>query len=384
MKKALVVSALCSFAITFLKNDIRILQEMGYEVHVAANGNSYGIEHYTAAFRDQCGAEFHHVNFSSSNPLAKGSLKVYRQLKKMIRDGGYDLIHCHTPIAGIWARLAARGARKKGAKVIYTTHGFSFHRGSSKKSWLVYHTVEKAMARYSDAIITINSEDFSVAQKMPCKKAYHINGVGCDTSRYTECEIDREEYRASLGLSPQDFLVLDVGELSDRKNHGTVIDAVASLKDPDIVLFICGKTVADNLTYQALQAQAEASGARVEFLGHRADIPQLCRCADMGVLASKREGLGLSGVEMLASGLPLVTSNVQGIMDYMIEGETGYTYSPMDTRGFAEGIRRLKADPALRDSMREACVRSALRFDNSVSHAQMRSIYGEILGESNS
>lgn len=227
------------------------------------------------------------------------------------------------------------------------------------------------MSALCDAIITINSEDYETANKMWCKRVFHINGVGCDTEKYRDIQIDRDAYRASLGVKPGQIMVLDVGELSPRKNHKTVIDALARLNDRNVVLVICGKAISGSGTYEGLKKAAEEGQVNVVFAGHRLDIPMLCQCADFGVLASTREGLGMAGIEMMASGLPLVTSNVHGSKDYMTDGKTGFMCSPYDIDGFAAGIQKL-CDPELRKEFRNNCIKSAADFDTSVSVAQMK------------
>lgn len=115
--------------------------------------------------------------------------------------------------------------------MVYTTHGLTFPKGSSLKTKIVYGSVEWFCSWMTDGIITINWEDYAQMKKMRCKNVYHINGVGVDTSRYHECQIDRETYRKSLGLSENDIAILEVGELSTRKNHKVIIDALEKLAD---------------------------------------------------------------------------------------------------------------------------------------------------------
>ncbi len=242
----------------------------------------------------------------------------------------------------------------------------------------MYYTIEKAMSALCDGIVTINSEDYETAKRMWCKKVFHINGVGCDTAKYRDVEVDRDVYRQALGIASKQIMILDIGELSPRKNHKTVINAVAKLNNENIVLVICGKAISGSGTFESLKEAAENGHANVVFAGHRLDIPNLCQCADFGVLASTREGLGMAGIEMMSAGLPLVTSNVHGIKDYMSDGKTGFMCNPYDVDAFAEGIEKL-CDPEIRNSFRKNCIASAARFDVSVSVAQMKKIYSELL-----
>lgn len=274
--------------------------------------------------------------------------------------------------------MATRRKRKRGCVVVYTTHGLTFPKGSSLKTKSVYGSVEWFCSWMTDGIITINWEDYAQMKKMRCKNVYHINGVGVDTSRYHECQIDRETYRKSLGLSENDIAILEVGELSTRKNHKVIIDALEKLADQRYVFLICGKAMSNLGTYDFLKKYAVEKNVRVIFLGFRKDIPEINRCADIAVLPSLREGLGLAGIEALASGVPVVGSDVQGIKDYVVDGETGYLCAPTDADAFAEKIKLL-SDREVRSSMQKACVEKAEEFRLEISHQQMTDIYKNLL-----
>ena len=290
------------------------------------------------------------------------------------------VMYVHTPIPGAIVRIATRRKRKEGCVVVYTTHGLTFPKGSSLKTKIVYGGVEWFCSWMTDGIITINKEDYTQMKKMACKNVYHINGVGVDTSRYHECQIDRDRYRESLGLSESDIAILEVGELSTRKNHKVIIEALSKINDKHYVFLICGKAMSNSGTYDFLKKYAEEKNVRVIFLGFRKDIPEINRCADIAVLPSLREGLGLAGIEALASGVPVVGSNVQGIKDYVIDGQTGYLCSPRDADAFADKIQLL-SDKEARFSMRKACVEKAEEFRLDISHQQMKNIYKNLLRE---
>lgn len=255
-----------------------------------------------------------------------------------------------------------------------------YSKGSSLKTKIVYGGVEWFCSWMTDGIITINKEDYTQMKKMACKNVYHINGVGVDTSRYHECQIDRDRYRESLGLSESDIAILEVGELSTRKNHKVIIEALSKINDKHYVFLICGKAMSNLGTYDFLKKYAEEKNVRVIFLGFRKDIPEINRCVDIAVLPSLREGLGLAGIEALASGVPVVGSNVQGIKDYVIDGKTGYLCSPRDADAFADKIQLL-SDKEARFSMRKACVEKAEEFRLDISHQQMKNIYKNLLHE---
>lgn len=377
MKKALIVTAFARFVKSFLTNDIKILQDMGYEVHCAANIHHAGAECMSDYFADM-GVIFHQIDFSSNKPISKETIVSYLEVKKIIKENYFDVIHVHTPIAGAITRYACKNQRKRGTTVIYTTHGFYFHKYSSKKTWLIFHTIEDFMSRYTDAMITINHEDYNNAKIMHCSKVYYIPGVGVDTERYTDIVINRNDYRKKLGIGKDDLLILAVGELSNRKNHQIIIKALSELKIQNAVFMICGNAMTSANTKDKLEEMAKESKVDLRLMGLRDDIPQICKCADIGVMPSTREGLGLSGIEMLAAGIPVVASNVHGIVDYIIDGEDGYLCAPDDAHAFAQAILKLRNEEK-RKSMVDKCINIAKKFDKKYSYKKMRDIYEELL-----
>lgn len=376
MKKVLITTALAGFIRSFLKNDIDILQKMGYEVHCAANKNHPGANDIDKFFKEN-NIIFHQIDFSSNKPISKQTIIAYNQLKKLRNKYDFNIVHCHTPISGAITRIVFKNSRKNGTKVIYTTHGFYFHKSSSKKTWIVYRNIEDIMSRLSDMIITINNEDFENAKQMHCDKVKHINGVGVDTQRFISCNINRNDYRKSIGVSKNEFMILAIGELSSRKNHKVIIKALGTLNMPNAVFVICGNAMTEEATTEELKKLASENNVKLLLLGLRNDIPEIVKCADIGVISSTREGLGLAGIEMLSGGLPLVSSNVHGIMDYMIDGSTGYVCNPYNYYEFAEGIRKLTNDE-LRLQMKNKCINSAKKFDKLISYNQLQNIYYEI------
>ena len=226
--RALIVVNLVGF-INFLDNDFSLLKQMGYDYEIAANGILRdGSEQVELSILADRGIRFHQIDFDTKNPFSKVNLSAYRQLRSLIRSRKYDVIFCHTPIVGYLTRFAAiRERRLYGAKVIYTSHGLTFHKMSSILSWAIYYPIEFIMSYFSDAIITINSEDYSNASHMLCKHVYQLPGVGVDISRMSVgVDFDRDGYRLQLGVEKNDLMVLSVGELSTRKNHRVIIEAL--------------------------------------------------------------------------------------------------------------------------------------------------------------
>lgn len=379
--KALIVVNLAGF-LTFLWSDIEILKEMGYRVDIAMNSKmADGTDAIEVEMLKDMKINYFHIDFDTKNPINKSNIKAYHQIKKILASEKYDLIHCHTPIAGLLARFAGRKTRKNGTKIIYTTHGFTFTDKSSRKSWLIYYNIEKFASRFCDAIITINHEDFNNAKKMLCSKVFLLPGVGIDVSRFENVKIDRDEYREQFGVTKSDILVLAVGELSERKNQKIIIQAINLLKNKEkYVYLICGRAVVNSSIKEELMKLANELGVRIVLAGHRLDIPAINKCADIAVIPSIREGLGLSGLEALASGIPVIGSDVQGIREYIVNGKTGFLCDPYSPEQFARSIEEIQLlMKEKREEIIVNCREMACKFDKSKSIKKMRDIYQEIM-----
>lgn len=378
-KKALIVTARGGFIKAFLMHDISILQNLGYEVHCAANDNGKGyIEQYLRKYN----VFFHQIDFNSKNPFTKDNFQAMKQIKKVFRDVNPNIIHCHTAISSAITRISLIKRNKSICKLIYTTHGLNFHEYSSRKSWILYYPIEKILSIWTDMIITINKEDYTNVKRMFCNKVRYINGVGVDFNKYDNVNVDICEYRKKLGVKKEDIFILSIGELSQRKNQETIIKAINKSNIKNVIFGICGTGIPGSSTYDSLIKLAEELDVKVKMFGFREDIPEICHCADFGVIPSTQEGLGLAGIEMLRSGLPILGSSVQGIKDYVKNGYNGFLYLPYDVEGFAEGIKKL-SDKSFRNSMHLNCKDSVIDFGCLNSYEQMEKIYIEIENELN-
>jgi glycosyltransferase involved in cell wall biosynthesis len=318
-KRALIAASVASHAERFCMNDARLLREFGYEVDVACNfetGSSCSPEQ-VRAFEERLNREGYgrkQIDFDRGALHLRMHVRAFRQLKSLIADHDYDVIHCTTPIGGAICRAAARKTRRQGAKVLYTAHGFHFFKGAPLKNWLLFYPVEKLCARWTDVLITINREDFDRAKrKLHAKRVEYVPGVGIDLKRFREGKYSSEDNlktRAALGVSADDKLLLSVGELNENKNHETVIRALAELNRPKLRYVICGCGPLEE--YLRRLAVRLGLAERVVLAGYRTDVDRLYACADLFVLPSLREGLPVVLMEALASGLPAVCSDTRG------------------------------------------------------------------------
>lgn len=381
-QKVLVVASVVSFIEWFNKENIEYLNiEKQCEVHIACNFDYMEDtdEERTLSYIENIkreGVILHNIHFARS-PFSPQNIACYRQLKEIINSTSFDLIHVHTPTVSILSRLAAMHARKHGTTVMYTCHGFHFHNAAPIKNWLMYYPMERIMSRFCDYIVTINKEDFNRARTFHAPNVRYIPGVGVDINRIHECKIDRNEYKKKIGVPKSCVLVLSIGEMIERKNHEVIIRALAKVNNKNVYYAICGKgPLRDHLETLANKIGV---GERVRFLGFRKDIPELCNTADISAFPSRIEGLGLAGIEAMAAGVPLVSSNVHGILDYVIDGKTGYALNPNDVSGFAKAISNLASNETLRKYMAGNCWNAVKPFEIHNALHTMWNIYDEIL-----
>ncbi|OAT80990.1 glycosyl transferase family 1 [Bacillus sp. MKU004] len=368
MKKVLFVATVVRKHINvFHLPYLKWFQENGYETHVCA-GNDF--EKKDDLLIPYCN-KYYDLPFMRS-PFKLENINIYKRLKKIIDENDYDIIHCHTPMGGVLTRLAARISRNKGTKVIYTAHGFHFFKGAPIKNWLLYYPIERWLARFTDVLITINKEDFYRAKKFKTKKVEYVPGVGIDLKKFDKVNINKEEKRRSIGIKKDDFLILSIGELNKNKNHKVIINAISKIKNQQIKYVICGQGPMEHDL--RLLAQKLNVDDKVYFIGYRSDIPELCKAADLFAFPSYREGLSLSLMEAIASGLPIVCSNIRGNSDLVNGGKGGYLIEPDDVSGFKIAINKIIEQHTLRENM----IKENIRFIDNFSLQNTKSILAKI------
>lgn len=122
----------------------------------------------------------------SRSPFSLKNLKAIITLKNILKNGNYNILHCHTPMGAVVARLAGKSFRKNGLKIIYTAHGFHFYKGAPILNWIMFYPVEKWLSKYTDVLVCINEEDYELAmrKKFKAKKIVKIDGVGVNLEKY--------------------------------------------------------------------------------------------------------------------------------------------------------------------------------------------------------
>lgn len=330
--KILYVTTLSNTANAFLIPHIRMLINEGHQVDLA-----FHIVYEVNKEIKDMGCRVYDIPFQRS-PKSTRNFEAYKLIKNLIAEEEYDLVHTHTPVASTIVRLACK--KKKQVRVIYTAHGLHFYKGAPIKNWLIYYPIERYLSKYTDTLITINKEDFNLAKKhFKAKKIEYVPGVGLDIDKFKKIIINREVKRKEIEVPKDSTVFLSVGELNKNKNHEVVIRAIARLNNPNIHYVICGK--GELKKYLINLSKELGVSNQIHLLGLRQDVAEIYNIADLFIFPSFREGLSVSLMEAMSSGLPIICSNIRGNVDLIEKNKGGLLFSPNDVEGLSEAIKHI-------------------------------------------
>ena len=377
--KVLFLATVPSMIVTFNLRNIRMLQEMGYEVHAACNFKDLSawteekIQEYRHILTDMS-VVIHQIDFPRKpwHPILV--YRSYRQIRDLLKKEQYVMMHNQSCVSGIIGRIACHGLN---LKILHTEHGFYYFKGGPLINWIFY-PFDRFCGSFTDVLFTINKEDYTFAKKYI--KPYlveYIPGVGVNTEYFRDTVIDRSKMRQELGIPKDAFVVLSAGELNQNKNHVVIIEAIAEINNPNIYYVICGEGV----EHENLKIKAKKLGIAEHLIltGIVKNINEFYKMADIFAFPSKREGLGLAAIEAMASGLPLICSNKNGINDYAEQGKTGYICEPNDVEGYSKGIMSFYSSTKRREQVGQYNIRHAKPFDFHNTDMIMKENYENVL-----
>jgi glycosyltransferase involved in cell wall biosynthesis len=354
---------------------MQLLRDMGYEVEVAAA---------PAGFAERIRAEGYdvHVVPFSRNPLSVRNIAAYCTLRRLMQNRRYVMVHVHTPVAGFLGRLAAR--RQGVPHIIYTAHGFHFHRHGSWWSNRLYYSLEKMASHWMDTLVTINREDFAVACSDFARgraKVVYIPGVGTDCSRFAPATPSRREScRVVLGLRQDAVVIAWVAEFIKRKRPDDAITAIQELgSENQTQLVMLGKgPLLDSIR---TAAQQRGIGDTITCRGHVRNVADYLAASDVLLSTAVQEGLPKGVMEAMAAGLPVVAYDIRGCNDLVLNGETGFLVPFGDVRGLTDKLAWLAHHPNERRHMGEVGRRRIEEmFSLEMVLRQLKTVYQNELG----
>lgn len=284
----------------------------------------------------------------SRNPLDVSNFRrAPSEIRNITRQVQYDIVHVHTPIAGLVCRYALR--RQHSVVRICTAHGFHFHEQGQRAKNALFLALEKCAGRWTDILVVINRSDEAAAKKhrlVPTNRLVYMPGIGVDTQgRYHSSAVTQEDvlaFRNTIRATSHDPVVLMLAEFIPRKRHVDALHAWKKLawENAHLVFAGCGPTepsMRELASRLGLQSQ-------VHFLGMRSDVPTLVRASQAVLLCSDQEGLPRSIMESLSLGTPVIGSDIRGTRELLSDG-AGYLYPVRDVEALAQVLRQVLVDP---------------------------------------
>lgn len=284
----------------------------------------------------------------SRDPRKNNLSELSSAIRELVLQNSYDIVHVHTPIASFVTRFALRKMHlsQRRPAIIYTAHGFHFHRfARSPVAWL-YKAAERLAARWTDYLIVINQEDFRAAAGFmrDSNRLRQFPGIGIDLQAYSRSAVSEAavaDFRASLGIAPESRVLLTVGELNPGKRHGDAILALRASNSKNVHLIIAGE---GPMRQQLVElAREKQISDRVHLVGFRNDIPVVLKSSSALLVPSEREGLSRSVMEAMALQVPVIGSNARGVEDLLQKG-AGLIFPVGDVLSLASAIDQLLSE----------------------------------------
>lgn len=285
----------------------------------------------------------------------------FRKIKKIIREFKPDIVHTHAAKAGALGRIAA--LQCKVPVMVHTYHGHYFHSYFSPLKTKVFLEIERWLARKTDAIVAISNtqkHELGTIHKVCPPAKIHVIPLGFDLSRFTENrDAKRRQFREQYGLKGHDIAIGIIGRLVPIKNHPMFLKAIRSVLAESafpVKAFIIGDGEDRNkIEQEATQVglsfstpEKKDESARLIFTSWIKEIDIAVAGLDIIALTSYNEGTPVSLIEAQAAGKPVVSTQVGGVEEVIIENETGLLCQSNDAEIFARQLLKLTEDPELR------------------------------------
>lgn len=209
-------------------------------------------------------------------------------------------------------------------------------------------------------------------------QVFMLDGVGINLEKFKAVSSEEKKaLRSKYKYDSGDFIILYIAEFIPRKDHDFFIKNIPELKKqiPNLKVIMPGRGV------QLKEMKILAVNLEVDdiiwFPGYRKDINLLCAISDLYVTTSRQEGLPISVIEAMASGLPIVASNIRGQTDVVVPGRNGELFQLDNNADFVEKIVALYKNPELRAEMRKNNIEDSRKYSVDIAVKKMAEIYGE-------
>ena len=315
---------------------LKYFHDNGYEVHTASNSSCL-LDNVDKSYKIAI----------KRNPYSFKNIKAIFELRRIIKQGQYDIIHIHTPMGAVITRLAITKKIKQKSKIIYTAHGFHFYKGCPKINYLLYFPIEKILSRRTDMIITINKEDYDFARKHFKTNIKYIPGVGFDEERFkTKLTKNKQiELRNKLGLSNKDYVISYIAEISKRKRQAYLLKVISKMNlTNEKFLFIGDNT--KSLKVRRLIHKYHLDNV-VKIIDFNNNINEYLDISNLIISVSRQEGLPLNIMEAMYKEKSIIVTDCRGNRDLIKHMENGVVVGLNNQLELISSIECLKNNPEL-------------------------------------
>ena len=289
-------------------------------------------------------------------PNFKSDRQAYKRIKKTIEEFKPDIVHTHASKAGALGRKAAFACNVP--VVVHTYHGHVFHSYFSKWKTTLIKFIEKKLANKTTAIITISEtqkKEICEIHKIADSDKTYVIPLGFDLTKFnTNREEKRLKTREKFGIKEDEIAIAIIGRITKIKNHTFFLDVVEKLlvenSSLKIKVFIVGDGDLTATISQRVQSLNAKFGEKIFMTSWIFDIASFNPGMDIICLTSDNEGTPVSLIEAQASSVPIVTTDVGGIKDIVVDNITGYIVPRNDLAQFSEKLKELVENKDKRES----------------------------------
>lgn len=317
--------------------------------------------------------------------------EAYRRIRALIRDFKPDIVHTHASKAGAIGRLAARSEGVR--HIVHTFHGHVFHSYFGKFKTAVFKQIERRLAAMSTAIIAISDQqarEIGEVHRICDPGKIRVIPLGFDLDRFSAQKNERRLYfRQQHGISDSDFVVGHVGRFAPVKNHSYFVEAFRQVRDANNTgVAVKAVLVGDGALRPETEARFASLGfsistpeepkpeAQIVFTSWIRGVEEVLPAFDTLALSSWNEGTPVSLVEAQAAGLPVVSTDVGGVRDTLVDGRSGFLCDVSSPGSMALRLLSLLGEPELRTRMGEAASEYAFsRFHYRRMVAEHEALY---------
>ncbi len=337
----------------------------GFEVSVACSGNQYSEMICNSGFK------LYPIPFKRSYNLF-AHYTAYRHLRRLFTSEKFTIVHTHTPIASIIGRYAAQ--RSKVPVILYTAHGFYFH--DDMKPWMkIFHVImERRAQKNCDFLFTQSREDYqsAITNNIAPKGCIQAIGNGVNLNKFhplVKYSDNQKSLRNEVGLRPDiGPIIILIGRLVREKGYHEFFRAFASISVnyPKAHAVVVGMALPSDHDACATDIHCLVEKLniqdRISFLGMRQDVHRLMALGDIYCLPSWREGMPRSIIEAMATGIPVIATDIRGSRELVVHGVTGLLSPVRDHNKLVASMDILMRDVEMRKRMGEAGRRRAVEY----------------------